>query len=207
MNGKDFFGSGFLDRDPSSYGAQRSLQTGKIRNGWRTSVGLTIAVAAVGIATMINVPMRTDAMTLHAPIYGGVSTSTLKAGITLPDFQQNSWDQYLEGIQISGSFSGEHIDFVRNFVLHLRREIDPDFPLPHAGPTPDGNFQLVWDRGIHHLDVDVYSDGMFEWFYTNRETKEFFGNENCLSGSMPAEFSQCLRYIISKNNNIPMNES
>ena len=31
---------------------------------------------------------------------------------------------------------------------------------------------LTWDRGVHHLDVEVTEDGLLDFFYLNRETNE-----------------------------------
>lgn len=57
-------------------------------------------------------------------------------------------------------------------------------PIPQAGPLPDGGFQFVWDRGDHHLEIDVLPDAKLEWFYRNRKTGEVAG-EDVDAGDLP----------------------
>jgi hypothetical protein len=57
-------------------------------------------------------------------------------------------------------------------------------PVPQAGPLPEGGFQFVWDRGEHHLEVDILPDRSFEWFYRNRRTGDVAGDDSA-AGALP----------------------
>lgn len=51
-------------------------------------------------------------------------------------------------------------------------------PRPTAIPDESGSaIHLAWDRGDHHLEIDMASNGSFEWFYRNRRTNEIDGTE------------------------------
>jgi hypothetical protein len=48
--------------------------------------------------------------------------------------------------------------------------ISKDLWAPEANPTDDG-FLLVWDRDEHHLQVELFREGTYDWFYRNRDTE------------------------------------
>jgi hypothetical protein len=202
MRSANVFGNGFLDPDPSDYGAQK-LQDNRQPVGKmsKTAGPFKLIITAVGIATIISgssvpgvkLPFLID------PAWGAATPNQVT--ITLQTEDQNIilWNYYLEDLKKSGELGERHIDFIKSFFLHVRDTIDKGFPLPHAGPTPDGAFQLVWDRGIHHVDVDIYPNGIFEWFYSNKETRMFFGDEDCPPQSFPSELSRYMAYIVDRN--------
>jgi hypothetical protein len=39
---------------------------------------------------------------------------------------------------------------------------------PEAMPT-DGGFLLIWDRDEHHLQVELFHNGTYDWFHRNRD--------------------------------------
>lgn len=47
-------------------------------------------------------------------------------------------------------------------------------PVPQMG-TWDNVRQLIWDKGEHHLEIDLTPQG-YEWFYRNRTTEHFEGD-------------------------------
>lgn len=38
-------------------------------------------------------------------------------------------------------------------------------------------FSFIWDKGHHHLDIDLWEDGYAEWFYRNRRNDEVDGTD------------------------------
>jgi len=85
------------------------------------------------------------------------------------------WKHYLSVIsEGSGIFSAEHVGHIKAVCDALSAYGDPT----QAGPTTDGWMELVWDNGRHHLDIDVRPDGTCEWFYRDRETGDYAGEES-----------------------------
>jgi len=193
------FGEGFLNPEPSFYGAQILAKGKHLESAAKTAKIMKFAFTAVGIATILGGSYGIGSATSYIPSVKSISASAeIVFPLSTADRQIGSWNLYLEALKASGSSRDEQVSFVRDFFLQIRETIDDKFPLPHAGPTPDGAFQLVWDRGSHHIDIDIYQDGTFEWFYSNRLTNAFYGDEGCKIGSLPSELVQYLRYIINR---------
>jgi hypothetical protein len=89
----------------------------------------------------------------------------------------NEWRGYLAGL------SGPNAILARDLWSKVCASAVVHVPVPHAGPLPDGGFQFVWDNEPHHLEVDILPDGSMEWFYRNRKTDEFDGDD--FSGGFP----------------------
>ncbi len=68
-------------------------------------------------------------------------------------------------------------------------------PVPTAIPSEDGSMHLAWDREQHHLDVDLFPDGSFEWFYRNRLTDELDGTDESRVFGMPDALARRIRLI------------
>jgi len=58
---------------------------------------------------------------------------------------------------------------------------------PEATPTDDG-FLLVWDRDEHHLQVELFQDGSYDWFYRNRDSDTVSYEEGLPFGRWTARF-------------------
>lgn len=56
-------------------------------------------------------------------------------------------------------------------------EIDQNFPAPEAS-IEENCFWMAWDAGKLHLDLEIGKDGKFDWFFRNRETSDYAGNDN-----------------------------
>jgi hypothetical protein len=62
---------------------------------------------------------------------------------------------------------------------------------PEAAPTEDG-FRMVWDRGPHHLQIEVFPGGRYDWFYRDRDTETVQSEESLTLGSYPARLAELL---------------
>lgn len=85
--------------------------------------------------------------------------------------------QYLDVMTApKGRFAPDHIERVRQVWTLISDHFGGLFPLPVAMPTGDGALQLSWTRGHWHASVDVYADS-WEWFFRDRDTGDFDGDE------------------------------
>lgn len=80
--------------------------------------------------------------------------------------------------------SKPYAEIARRVWTSIAERVD-NIDVPQAGPTPDGGFQFVWDKGPHHIEVDAYPDGRLEWFYRNRLTGEVEGADEATSDIPP----------------------
>lgn len=60
-------------------------------------------------------------------------------------------------------------------------------PVPAAAVGPDGGLAYSWDAGPHHLEAEINDGRPTEWFYRNRDTGEFWGDNAPAVNRLPAE--------------------
>ena len=46
-----------------------------------------------------------------------------------------------------------------------------------GGSPPHSMIFCSWDRDEHHLELEIYDNGVGEWFYRNRHTAKFWGDD------------------------------
>lgn len=93
---------------------------------------------------------------------------SVRARALRQDPREHDWDAYVERLPALGV----PLDAARGVstVWNKLRYAAPGLPVPAAAPTAEDGVQLVWDRGRHHLELDVDANGTFEWFYLDRDT-------------------------------------
>ncbi|HEY3354992.1 MAG TPA: hypothetical protein VGQ83_17190 [Polyangia bacterium] len=130
---------------------------------------------------------------LHEHAISGVMEVHAATGATVRD--ESAWQKYLTRLQETGRLSEEHVAHTRSFWRHVRVNVSPWFPFPQAMPGPGDRIQLSWDRGAHHVDVDIFPTGRYEWFYRDGGTGSFEGAEDCDLTRFPARLAECLRRV------------
>lgn len=111
-----------------------------------------------------------------------VSQPDLPALHQLKNADEYQWNAYLTQLVAEDAFSEEHMRAVKEFrqVISNHMSASSAHRLPtQAGPTPDGALQLTWNSKEHYLEVDIQANGVFDWFYRNRNTGDYEGDENC----------------------------
>jgi len=69
-------------------------------------------------------------------------------------------------------------------------------PIPAACTGPDGEMFYSWDRGRHHLELEIIPDQPAEFFYRDRETEQLWAEDYNIGGPLPAETIEKLRLFI-----------
>jgi len=69
-------------------------------------------------------------------------------------------------------------------------------PIPAACTGPDGQILYAWDRGRHHLELEIFADRAAEFFYKDRETRELWGADYNVGDRIPDEALQKCRFFI-----------
>lgn len=118
------------------------------------------------------------------------------------NYGRQQFDAYLDQLVSTSKCTNGLIGHVRTFWQQALT-VDPRFPVPSGGPLLIGEavdidgFILVWDAQKHHVDVDIFADGRFEWFYFNRETEESVRGKDRRCSQIPDDLRQHLLAIIS----------
>ena len=107
--------------------------------------------------------------------------------VLMPLGPDRDWQRFLSQLQ------GPRAPEVRALWGRLRADM-PWLPLPRAGMLPDDGFQLVWDEGRHHVDIELVGDSQAEWFYLDRETRETVGEDFSLGGTLPRALLERLAF-------------
>lgn len=92
--------------------------------------------------------------------------------------EQNRWNVYLNELRIDTP-EDVSLDQVRA-VIRLWKTANSRYPNlspPAAGLIDDGLFHLVWNRGEHYCEVDLYANGDIDWCYKNRTTSLLDGED------------------------------
>lgn len=84
----------------------------------------------------------------------------------------------------------------------------PKLPPPDQAGEIDGTFQMVWDLNEHHLEIDVLREGGYEWFYRNRTTGDYCGEDDLSALSpLPPGLSYCLMTFSYLIGSMPVSSS
>jgi hypothetical protein len=77
------------------------------------------------------------------------------------------------------------------------RQLQPHLLPPHTGIAEDGSLLMAWDRGHHHLDLEVLPNGTVEWFYLDRASDRAEGEDVEAGGDLPGDFTARLGDLAS----------
>ena len=69
-------------------------------------------------------------------------------------------------------------------------------PVPAACTGPDGEMYYSWDRGRHHLELEIIPGQPAEFFYRNRETEELWGEDYNIGDPLSADAIQKLKLLV-----------
>lgn len=90
---------------------------------------------------------------------------------------ERSWERFLRDLATPlGALSPQ----TARQVLELWQAIErsgEEVPPPFAAATESGGLSMTWDRGRHHFEIEVLSDGTYDWFYMDRNAKGRAGAE------------------------------
>lgn len=107
------------------------------------------------------------------------------------------WEGYLRQLGApEGPLSLERAKEVRVLWGLLERRLGSALRPPAAGPLENDGFAMSWDNGRHHFEIEVASDGTFDWFYMDRDSDARSGEEDQpLSTLSPGLISQLRRTL------------
>ena len=104
------------------------------------------------------------------------------------------WLDYLRSLPAKGAISY----VAENTAEKIWRKLRPlanNVSVPDAAVTNDGGLFMSWDRGAHHLEIELHPNGRYEWFYRNRSTDNFGGEYDYPSILIPPDLLTQFRLV------------
>jgi hypothetical protein len=97
------------------------------------------------------------------------------------------WFHYLDNLESV---------FPVNFAQAVREmwtKLDSEHLWPPTAALRDESLLLLWDRGQHHLEIEVFSSGLYDWFYRDRSDNSFTGGEDIQGTEIPLPLKAAVR--------------
>jgi hypothetical protein len=101
---------------------------------------------------------------------------------------RSQWETYLQDYRASGEPT------VADGVAYFWERFSASLWPPEAGPTEDG-FLMVWDRDQHHMEVEIYRSGSYDWFYRVRGEQGYQAENDVPLGQYSDRFGAVLRTL------------
>lgn len=103
-----------------------------------------------------------------------------------------SWSEFLDSLASLEEYPEEQVRRVQDAWEQLVKQLEEISP-PRAQANEDGGFSMAWDRDEHHLEIEILPSGIVEWFYRNRKTDEYEGDEGIDIDDLPREVVHYLK--------------
>jgi hypothetical protein len=110
--------------------------------------------------------------------------------------REDQWSAYLAQLASRTRVSDRTAALSRELWGALRRA-HPTVPVPDAGPSEDGNFFLTLDTGQYFFEIEIRQDGTYDWFFKNRGTGAYEGDERIPIPHIPALLAQRIGEVFS----------
>lgn len=99
----------------------------------------------------------------------------------------SQWEAYL--VDLGSEVSAGLAHAVRDLWDRLKFE---KLWAPTGRPRAE-SFLMLWDRGRHHLEIEVYASGCYDWFYRDRSSNTSTGGEDIPLVKTPPAFKAAIR--------------
>lgn len=121
--------------------------------------------------------------------------ASLRASMTY-DHSVNQLLEYLRRAAAERAISWDTATQAWNIWLRLNEIVSERLSVPDAAPALGGQLIYTWDRGEHHLEVEIFPDAPSEFFYLNRETDEDWAADYIIGNAFPGELIEKLQLFI-----------
>jgi hypothetical protein len=100
---------------------------------------------------------------------------------------------YLQQVVNAGHLSQKTASLAWEAWKMLNVATSGRLPVPDACPGPDGQLLYTWDKREHHFEVEIFPEGLGEFFYMNRVTDETWEHDYSIADEIPGEVKTKLR--------------
>ena len=109
--------------------------------------------------------------------------------------RERQLNEYIWGLSEKKQISSTTANNARSMWKRIATSTDNAICVPDASAGPNGEFAFIWDRGEHHLELEVMPDSTVEFFYRNRSTGALWGQDSSVSNNFPLELFQKLEHF------------
>jgi hypothetical protein len=134
--------------------------------------------------------------TLAAQLNGAIEIFRLAIPQAEVGDLSQAWPGYLLSLLINGPLAADQAVTAMSLWGTLKAAV-PNLTPPHAAAFDDGTFSMTWDKGSHHFEVELHAGGLFDWFYLDRATDEFFGEDGLQIGYISRQMIDLLLEVSS----------
>lgn len=85
--------------------------------------------------------------------------------------------RYLQSICDSGDVTETAAAQAKVLWLSLQNNMNSHMAIPDAASGPNGEILLTWDKGEHHLELEIVPGATAELFYRNRLSEQLWAEE------------------------------
>ena len=117
-----------------------------------------------------------------------------KFEVLLREFARTQQLQYyLQQVTEAGHLSPNTASLAWEGWKALSTAMSDRLPVPDACPGPDGQLLYTWDKKEYHFELEIFPDGLGEFFYMNRVTGETWEYDHRMGDEIPNEVKVKLR--------------
>lgn len=89
---------------------------------------------------------------------------------------------------------GEIKQSTSELALQALSSLPITLPIPDTGIIPDGVL-FMWDKGVHHGEIEVYASGRAKLFYINAKTNYELEREFIVGKSVPRKLVDNFKFL------------
>jgi hypothetical protein len=112
-----------------------------------------------------------------------------------PDVEER-WQAYVDSLPARNLASSDVAGACDQLWINLY-ELVADIVPPDAGPTNDGGLLMSWDQKGRHLEIEVYPDTSYEWFFRERTANVTESGTARTVDTISDELAHWLRYLLT----------
>ena len=105
-------------------------------------------------------------------------------------------NHYLAFVREAGDIASNTAETAWQTWKMLSSSMDRPLPVPDAAPGPDGQLLYTWNKGDHHLELEIFPNGPAEFFYLNRVSSETWEEEYLIGNSISLDAKARLTIFI-----------
>ncbi len=106
---------------------------------------------------------------------------------------------YLGSVRDAGDISESTATLALIAWATLSDAISNSLSVPDAAPGPEGQLLYAWNKGEHHLELEIFPNSPAEFFYLNRVSNESWEDEYDVNTPVSQQAKDKLSIFTSTN--------
>lgn len=120
---------------------------------------------------------------------------TIQDAIDEVDFRPQRLFHFIERAKQSQEIEPQTAAFAWDTWGLLNNTLSKALSVPDASYGPDGQFLFIWDKGEHHLELEIEPSGQAYFFYRNRSSGALWDSDYKVGEPLSHEIIEKLREV------------